>query len=166
MKPTELVRKIIKLNLVLKLYSRKSLAEKEMYFGQLHILDFIKDNQSCTQIEIAEYLNVSAASIALSTKRLERGGFIIKATDENNLRCKRLTLTEKGENVRADCKNILDFQDEKMFSGFTEDELILLSNLLDRATINLTEENENVVSRYTFRDLEKQIEQLQVSHDE
>lgn len=164
MKLCELTRKIIKLNLVLKLYSRKSLSEKGMYFSQLHILNFIYDNNNCTQIEIAEHLNVSAASVALSTKRLEKGGFITKTTDENNLRCKRLALTEKGESAKADCENILDYQDEKMFSGFSEDELILLSKLLDRATINLTEEKENVVNKYTFHELEKQIEQLQSGH--
>ena len=42
-------------------------------------------------------MRLSPSSIALSTKRLEKGGFLRKKTDEENLRCKRLYLTESGQ---------------------------------------------------------------------
>lgn len=162
----QITRRLIKLDLVLKLYPRKALSQFGIYFGQMPILDYIHDHEDCTQIEIAEASRVSPASIALSTKRLEKSGFITKRTDESNLRCKRLALTPKGEDARRLCKEILDSQDKKMFTGFTEEELLQFTDFVDRATINLTEEKENVVNHTVFRDLEKQIEELHVKKKE
>ena len=114
----------------------------------------------CTQVEIAEELSVSPASIALSTKRLEKAGMIIKETDMDNLRCKRLSLTEKGLSVFKAGYTIRDEQDLRLFKDFSPDELDKLNEFLDRLTLNLTKEESNVVDRGLVNDLEKQIEKL------
>lgn len=155
-----ITRKLIKLDLVMKLYSRKKLNELGLYFGQLGIVFYIHNNPNCTQIDIAKAMSVSPASIALSTKRLEKAGIIIKQTDENNLRCKRLKLTEKGFAVTEIAETIRAEQDRKMFVGFTSEEIAALDGFIDKITMNLTEEKENVISRSIVRDLEKQIEDL------
>lgn len=162
----ELGRSIVKLNLVMKLYSRQSMNGTGLYFGQMPILEYIDEHDGCTQIEIAEFIQVTPASIALSTKRLEKSGFITKTTDENNLRCKRLSLTDNARNSMKRNKEIFDAQDAKMFAGFSEEELELFRGFIDRATINLTEEKENLLNHNTFISLKKRLEELHAKKKE
>ena len=64
----ELAVKLKTINLLRRIYIQKSQPDVELYFGQLPILEYIKDNDGCTQIEIAEKLCVTPASISTSTK--------------------------------------------------------------------------------------------------
>nr|WP_244835492.1 hypothetical protein [Clostridium sp. BJN0001] len=86
---------------------------------------------------MANELLVTPASIALSTKRLEKAGLIEKKVDENNLRCKKIYITKKGINLSAKCRKIFDDFDKKMFDGINEDELQYLKEILDRILLNL-----------------------------
>ena len=69
---------------------RKNMEETGVHFRQMPILTFVLLHPGCTQQELSLAMRLSPSSIALSTKRLEKGGFLRKKTDEENLRCKRL----------------------------------------------------------------------------
>lgn len=161
MGPREVIGRIHKLELVRKLQHRKETEEFKLYFGQMPVLDFVSNHPGCTQVEIAEFLQVSPASIALSTKRLQKAGYITKEVDPDNLRCKRLMLTESGERARRLSHERLDEMDKRMFEGFSEEEMVTLTMLLDRATMNLTGETVNIVSGEVFHNLHKQLETLE-----
>ena len=163
MLPYEVIGRIHKLELVRKLMSRKETEEFKLYFGQMPVLDFVAEHPGCTQVEIANFMQVSPASIALSTKRLQKVGYISKEVDPDNLRCKRLLLTEAGERARKLSRERIDQMDRRMFEGFTEQELMVLTMLLDRATMNLTGESENIVNGEVFHDLHKQLDTLEHS---
>jgi DNA-binding MarR family transcriptional regulator len=113
-------------------------AAQGLHFGQLGIIEHIIQNEGCTQNDIAEMLNVSPASIALSTKRLQKAGMIKKCEDNENRRCNILTVTEKGLATVAQCRSELDLFDEKLFSGVSENERLLLSDILDRLLKNFS----------------------------
>ena len=70
----ELMGKLHKLELVQQLAHRRGAQEHGLYFGQMPVLDFIAANPGCTQVQVADHLRVSPASIALSTKRCRRRG--------------------------------------------------------------------------------------------
>lgn len=150
-----------KLELVRKLAHRKATQEFQLYFGQMPVLNYISWNPGCTQVEIANFLQVSPASIALSTKRLQKAGYLVKEVDKDNLRCKRLFLSEEGKRVRELCHERLDMLDAKEFQGFTEEELEMLVHLVDKATMNLTGEAENVVNGEVFNSLHRQLETME-----
>ena len=156
----EMTAKLIKLNLVMKLYSSNELDSLGVHFSQTPILGFISQNPRCTQIEIANALSVSPASIALSTKRMEKAGLITKEIMPDNLRCKRLALTDKGRLIYEKGISIRDEQDDTMYAGLSEDEINELSRLIDKLTINLTKEESNVIEHNVIGDLEKQIENI------
>ncbi len=160
----ELNGRLHKLELVRKLYSQKETHEYKLYFGQMPVLNYIAFNAGCTQVEIANWMQVSPASVALSTKRLQKSGYIVKEVDPDNLRCKRLYLTEEGKRIRKLAFERLGQLDKKMFEGFSEEEMIQFAQYLDRMTINLTGETENIVNGEVFNDLRKQIDTLE--HDE
>ena len=86
-----------RLNLLRASHMRKSMEETGVHFRQMPILTFVLLHPGCTQQELSLAMCLSPSSIALSTKRLEKGGFLRKKTDEENLRCKRLYLTESGQ---------------------------------------------------------------------
>ena len=74
----ELMGKLHKLELVQQLAHRRGAQEHGLYFGQMPVLDFIAANPGCTQVQVADHLRVSPASIALSTKRLQKAGYLTK----------------------------------------------------------------------------------------
>lgn len=162
----ELIGKMHKLELVRKLVHRREAEEFKLYFGQMPVLNYVAANPGCTQVEIANFLQVSPASIALSTKRLQKAGYLVKEVDRENLRCKRIYLSEEGASVRDICRCRLDAVDVKEFEGFTQEELALLSSFIDRATMNLTGEKENVVSGEVFHSLHRQLGTMDRSKDE
>lgn len=157
----DLIGKLHKLELVRKVNHRKETEEFGLYFGQMPVLDFVFDHPGCTQVEIANFLRVSPASIALSTKRLQKAGYLLKEVDNDNLRCKRLFLSEAGDRVRRLSRERLDLMDERMFTGFSAEEIRLFESLVDRATMNLTGETENLVSGEIFCTLHRQLETLE-----
>ena len=108
-----------------------------LYFGQLPVLAYISNHEGCTQKEIADWLKVSPASIALSTKRLQKAGFIEKEVDQLNLRRNMLTITQKGSETALHCRQaVVDF-DENMFACLTEEESAALLKIVDKLADSL-----------------------------
>ncbi len=117
--------------------------DNTLHFGQMPLLEYIVKHDGCTQAETAEHLGVSPASIAVSTKRMQRVGLIEKKEDESNLRCKNLYITEKGRKVFVSCKAIFDEFDLKVYSGLSPEDIGTLCRIIDKMTENITENEEN-----------------------
>ena len=71
-----------RLNLLRASHMRKNMEETGVHFRQMPILTFVLLHPGCTQQELSLAMRLSPSSIALSTKRLEKGGFLRKKTDE------------------------------------------------------------------------------------
>ena len=110
-----------------------------LYPGQLPVLEYILANEGCTQNDIAQKLGVSPASIALSTRRLQKAGLIRKKTDESNLRRNMLFITKTGQEAVEKCRSEVDLFRENLLKDFTQIELENLSQCLDHM-------NENILS--------------------
>lgn len=120
---------------------RKAMLQKSqlygLYVGQPQILTFIKDNPGCTQNEIAENIGVSPASIAFSTKRLQKAGLLQKQVNSLNMRCNRLYVTPEGIETLEKFGEDFDSMNQIMFDGFSEEELHRLAEFAGRVTANL-----------------------------
>ena len=156
----QITGRLHKLELVRMLAQRNEICKDGLYAGQMPVLNYLAEHPGCTQVEMADFLQVSPASIALSTKRLQKAGYLTKEVDEDNLRCKRLYLSAQGAQVRELCREKMDLLDRKAFEGFSEEELCTLVQLIDRITTNLTGEAENVVNGETFGTLHRQLESM------
>ena len=137
----EMVQKLISTSLIHRYHITKSAQKAGLYYGQPMILDYIKDNNLCTQKELADSLHISPASVATSIKRLEKSGFVKRTTDKEDIRKNRLSLTEDGLKILTDFRSICDETDKEMFNGFSEEECELLCNFLQRLYNNLDTEN-------------------------
>ena len=137
----EMVHKLISTSLIHRYHITKSAQKAGLYYGQPMILEYIKEHNFCTQKELADSLHISPASVATSIKRLEKGGFVKRSTDKDDIRKNRLSLTEYGLKSLTDFREICDETDKKMFKGFSEEECELLCEYLQRLYNNLDTEN-------------------------
>ena len=120
---------------------RKSVLKKSqsygLYVGQPQVLAFVRQNPGCTQTEIAEHLGVSSASIAFSTKRLQKAGYLMKQVNHLNMRCNKLYVTHEGEEVLDRFKDVYDEMNLAMFEGFTAEEIEQLRSFTERVNKNM-----------------------------
>jgi len=113
------------------------LDETGVYHAQHRLLMEISRNPNASQTDIARSMDVSTATIAVSLKKLEKGGYIKKEMDEGDNRLNQITITDKGNKVVEQSKQIFDSIDRKVFEGFTEAEKISLLALLQKLNSNL-----------------------------
>ncbi|MBE6829843.1 MAG: MarR family transcriptional regulator [Ruminococcaceae bacterium] len=121
-----------------RIYIHRALSATDIYFGQFPILEYVEKHDKCTQRELADMLQVSAPSIATSIKRMQKTGLLEKESDENDLRCTRISITEKGRDQMNQCRRAFDAVDLQMFEGFSEDETAGFREYLSRVISNLT----------------------------
>jgi DNA-binding MarR family transcriptional regulator len=136
-----LVKEIITLTVTHRYRVGKAASSLGLYFGQPAILEFILQNNYCTQKELATHLHISPASVATTLKRMEKAGFIKRIEDEKDSRKKQLTITKKGEKVLIEFRTICDETDSQLFIGFTEEEKEQLMSYLKRLNANITDSN-------------------------
>ncbi len=113
------------------------LDETGVYQAQHRLLMEISHNRNASQKEIACSMGISPATIAVSLKKLEKGGYINKIMDEGDNRLNQITITEKGNRVVEQSRQIFDATDQKVFEGFTEEEKATLSELLQKLDTNM-----------------------------
>ena len=136
----EVMRRLEKIALLRRIQGQQAHREMGLYQGQLPVLDYIRKNPDCNQVDIAKRLHVTPATIAISTKRMEKAGLLTKRVDEDNLRCKRLVITELGESKCDEAFEQFGRSNEELFKGFAEEELIQLQGYMDRMLRNLAEQ--------------------------
>ena len=120
------------IHLLRKLFIRRTTASSPLHFGQVAIMRTIEQNENCTQASLAEQLRVTPASVATSTKRLQKAGFITKTVDKENLRCKRLALTDKGREAISRQHQLFEEYDALILKSFSDEEKSQLFGYLDR----------------------------------
>lgn len=122
------IEKLVCLRRVLQ---RKAAETTLLHRGQLPVLEYIRGNPGCTQVQIAEALLVSPSSVAQSTKRMQRDGLLKKQTEEDQ-RCNRLYLTQHGEAVSETCRKRFVETDAEVFSVLSEEERETFTRLMGK----------------------------------
>lgn len=106
--------------------------------GQHQVLMGIWRNPGHSQKELAEAQNVSTAAVAVTLKKLEKGGYIERTADEKDSRCNNIHVTEKGNNILKTSVQIFMKTEEDILAGFTEEERLILFQYLCRLRDNIT----------------------------
>ena len=105
--------------------------------SQHHLLMCISGNGVCTQNSIADAMEISAATVTVSLKKLEKGGYIEKRISPEDGRSNLIVLTPKGEEVVVQSKKLFEEVDRKMFETMTEVEQEQLHQYMERIINNL-----------------------------
>ena len=139
MKNKALMRKIITLSILHRYYLQHKAVSVGLYAGQPMVLEFLLQHGESAQKDIAAHAHVSAASVAVSLKRMEKNGLIAKTADAADLRRNKVQITEKGKEAlaafQAECNDL----DDKMFHNLSDNERGQLDALLSRIIDNLLE---------------------------
>jgi DNA-binding MarR family transcriptional regulator len=136
----KLVCELISISAIHRYRITKSASSVGLYFGQPMILEYVLQHDACTQKELADAMHISAASIAVTIKRIEKSGLITRTPDEADSRKNHLSITEKGKEALKEFRKICDSTDEAMFRDFTAEERETLHKLLVRLHNNLDSE--------------------------
>ncbi len=121
---------------------RRQMRDIGLWRGQKPILEYVLTHEGCTQANLARDLGLSAATVAVSTKRLSRAGLLIKQAREDNLRCNRLFVTESGREKVTTGAALAAEHNRALFSALSEEERETFSDLLDRLISSLGEKAE------------------------
>lgn len=111
--------------------------------SQHHVLMHLAKNGACTQNQIAEAMEVSAAAMAVSLKKLERGGYIEKKASTEDGRSNVIVLTSKGEDVVEKSCRMFENVDEKMFDTLTEEQQKHFHEYMEQIINNLKTMEDN-----------------------
>ena len=84
------------------------LEETGVFHGQYSLLMEISRNPNASQAELAKLMRVSPATIAVSLKKLENNGYINREIDEADNRLKKITISEKGNQVVMQSRQIFE----------------------------------------------------------
>ena len=107
-----------------------------VYRSQHRLLMNLGRNPECSQTELAEKLEISPAAVAVSLKKLEKAGYIIRQSKESDNRINHIAVTQKGrETIDV---SICYFKELELalFQDFTEEEMKTLETLLGKVIDN------------------------------
>lgn len=101
------------------------------------------DRTFSSQKELADFLGVRSASVAVSLKRMESHGLLRRIPDEQDSRRNRIVLTEKGRERILGCIAAFKELDTGMFRGFSGEEREQLTLYYRRIIQNLVDMGAN-----------------------
>ncbi len=116
----------------------ETVAQFDLTSSQSRIIGFIARAKTppCPR-DIEEFFGLSHPSVSGTLARLEKKGFISFQTDEYDRRCKRIRLTDRGEECHAQVVRAIDRMETLIVRDFTAEEQAQFSAFLDRAIHNL-----------------------------
>lgn len=108
-----------------------------LHNGQPRILHTVSHMDGASQREIADQLQISPASLAMSVKRMCKAGLMEKVASENDLRVNQIRVTPKGMLLLSDCFTECARADKRMLDGLSDAEVEHLNSILTRMYDNL-----------------------------
>lgn len=108
-----------------------------IYPGQIPVLMLLAKREGLSQREISKELNIKPSTVAVSMKRMEKNGLIIRKTDEKDQRIQRIYATDKLRDVQHKIHELVLKNEDIMMEGFTESEICLMSRFFDQIYENL-----------------------------
>ena len=113
--------------------SQHPLQDSGVTMPQLALLDWVAASPGCGAQEIADGLGLTAPTVSVRVRRLEREGLLERQPDPEDGRAIQLYLTAQGH---ALCQRARAFRQDKMqrlLDGLTSEEAMTLLTLLERA---------------------------------
>lgn len=114
----------------------KAVAEEGLFAGQHKIIMFLKFQGSATIGEIAKETGTKPSTISVSVKRMEKAGFVKRRQSKADGRITEILLTAKGQAVPENIHHKMEAEEKMLTNGLTEDEINILSDLLDKIIEN------------------------------
>ena len=108
---------------------------------QARILGFVKFNsengRDIFQKDIEAEFKIRRSSVSSVLDNMEKNGFIVRQSVENDARLKKIVLTEKAQHIsKQHYQTVLRFE-SSLLENLTADEIATLKNLLNKVVENI-----------------------------
>ena len=115
-----------------------ALAQMDLTAAQGQIIGFLsfRKDPPCSR-DIEEAFQLSHPTVSGLLSRMEKKGFIEFRPDPEDRRCKRIYLLPKGQACHEAFHRTIEECEEKVQTGFSEEEKELFAALLRRAMLNM-----------------------------
>lgn len=133
----EILREIGMIARALDSISNIEFKEYDLTKGQYLYLVRICENPGIIQEKLAEMIKVDRTTVSRAIKKLEKNGFIERREDKYNKKIKKIFPTMKGKNVYPNIKRENDHSNSVALAGFSESEVEIISQLLQRVRKNI-----------------------------
>ncbi len=135
--PRDVTHRMIMTNQMHQRMMEKNLEGTGIHRAQHRLLMTLSNHCFVSQIELARHLGVTAATIAVSLKSMEREQLICRRAKKEDNRANFIEITEKGRHIIEESREYFDMVDEQMYRGFSQEERKQLAEFLDRIYANM-----------------------------
>lgn len=135
--PKEVTHHMIVTNHMHRRMLESNLEGTGIHRAQHRLLMTLAKRSFSSQVELARYLEVSPATIAVSLKALKKQNLIRQTTKEEDNRINFVELTKEGKKLVEDSCGFFDRLDEQMYQGFSQEELRKLCDFYHRIYENM-----------------------------
>ena len=111
---------------------------------QKHILKFIlleTMHRNLYQKDIEEEFQIRKSTVTGYVQLMEKNGYLIRESDKEDARKKRLVPTARAEKLREDILKDIEHNERILESGIPREDIITCKQVLYRVLENLTEKN-------------------------
>ena len=133
----ETAKKFRRVNRMMMHMIDRKVSKTQVYRGQHQVLMHIAHHPDASQAETAGQMEISPSALAVTLKKLEKGGYIVRSTDMSDDRKKHIGLTEAGSAIVAESHRMFQEIEKQMFYGISGKELEMLGGLISRIEKNL-----------------------------
>lgn len=116
----------------------EALRDISIHVGQDRALCQLWKEDGITQIQLSERMGCEPPTVSNMVKKLENYGLVQRCRDKNDARMSRVFLTDRGREIQVPVSEIWNKQEEILFQGIEQDELVLLRHILQKMIHNLT----------------------------
>jgi DNA-binding MarR family transcriptional regulator len=126
-----------------KMRMNKNLEDLDITTSQMHVLIYLEnhENEKVTQKILSQVFNVKHSTMAGILQRMQEKGLINITVDEENKKFKNITRTEKADKIKSEMDKHRNHTEAVLSDGFSQEELEILSKMLDRIYDNLTKDS-------------------------
>ncbi len=144
-KNTNLIRMIIRTNRMHRAAVEAVSEGLGIHRSQHMLLSYLEHNESngsISQSDIARAFDISPSAVAVTLKKLESSGFVMRGVNDGDNRYNKLTVTEKGKETLLKLQNLFEGVDREMLEGISENEMLVLEKCFEKMQNNLKQHSE------------------------
>ena len=100
---------------------------------QMSIIDFISYGlkEAYFQQDIEKEFNIQRSTTTVLLQRMEKKELIYRQVSQKDARQKSVHLTQKAQDLVAECRSYFQLQEKELEERFSEDEIAIFEKILD-----------------------------------
>ncbi len=120
----------------LNIFLNRELEGTEISASETMYLGFLYQHDGVTQDDLVKAFSVDKAAVARTVQAMEEKGFIIRKSDSNDKRAKRVCLTDKALSCRQKLIQLQNKWHSITSAGISAEDSAIFEKVLDKITEN------------------------------